>query len=369
MTKLRIVFDITPITSKPVTGIGQIIENLVGELSGMENVDLVPFALTARANLWQLKMRYPKLLGPQIPARLLRTAEYLINSLHVPLDIMIGPADAVISVDWFCPRLMHGKTVAVIADCTPVTHPQWYDTKTVKRYKTRLKTMERDADLVVAISQATRKALLKHTSVIKSNILVAYPGLPKSFSVYPSQQMMTAVRVRYGLPEEYLLFVGSENPRKNLTGLVNAMGKLKIGKGLTLPPLVVAGDEGWGATKYPSYIIRLGYVPNPDLPPLMAAARGLLYPSIIEGFGLPIIEAFAMRTPVVTGDTSSMVEIANGAAILVDPESDNDIVRGINLLLMLSQRERSLLVSHGYERLERFSFRKMAETIVKAIER
>ena len=134
------------------------------------------------------------------------------------------------------------------------------------------------------------------------------------------------VREKLSLPSEYLLFVGTLEPRKNLERLVRA-----IAADPNLPPLVVAGLDGWGHLGDVAGIdVRfVGYVDEWNLPALFDQASALCYPSLWEGFGLPILEAMSHGTPVVTSKGTSTEEVAGGAAVLVDPTSTDDILRGI----------------------------------------
>jgi glycosyltransferase involved in cell wall biosynthesis len=134
------------------------------------------------------------------------------------------------------------------------------------------------------------------------------------------------VREAYGLPSEYLLFVGTVEPRKNLTRLAEAIQHLPDAL-----PLVVAGADGWGdaAAEITGDVRFLGFVPDADLPALYAGALVFCYPSEREGFGLPVLEAMAQGTPVVTSLGTSTEEVAAGAAVLVDPFDSADIARGI----------------------------------------
>ena len=134
------------------------------------------------------------------------------------------------------------------------------------------------------------------------------------------------VREKYSLPNDYLLFVGTLEPRKNLERLVSA-----IAMDPSLPPLVVAGLDGWGEMgEVRNADVRfIGYVDDWNLPALYAQASALCYPSLWEGFGLPILEAMSHGTPVVTSRGTSTEEVAGGAAVLVDPTSTDDILRGV----------------------------------------
>jgi glycosyltransferase involved in cell wall biosynthesis len=157
------------------------------------------------------------------------------------------------------------------------------------------------------------------------------------------------VRALYRLPQRYLLFVGTVEPRKNLRGLVEAVARLDDPL-----PLIVAGAQGWGDVAIPPLgdVRFIGFVPAPDLSGLYAGAEVFCYPSEREGYGLPVLEAMAHGTPVVTSSGTATEETAGGAAILVDPRNPDDIARGVTDALA----RRDELSSRGRARAEQLTW-------------
>jgi glycosyltransferase involved in cell wall biosynthesis len=169
----------------------------------------------------------------------------------------------------------------------------------------------------------------------------------------------SAVRAKFGLPEQYLLFVGTVEPRKNLRRLTEALEI--IGAPL---PLVVAGAQGWGDAGLPnrSDVHFIGFVPDADLPALYSGAAVFCYPSEREGFGMPVLEAMSYGTPVVTSLGTSTEEVAGGAAVLVNPFSVEDIARGITEAL----EHREELSRWGLRRAARHQWSDTARMTVEA---
>jgi glycosyltransferase involved in cell wall biosynthesis len=226
----------------------------------------------------------------------------------------------------------------------------------------------RQATRVIAVSEHTRRDLIEVYGLSGDKITVVHEAADPRFCPQP-QHMVEAVRSEYGLPERYLLFVGTVEPRKNLSRLVEVFCALSA-EGLT-DGLVIAGKLGW---LYEGFLARLersparqqvtltGYVPAADLPALYSGAQALVFPSLYEGFGLPVLEAMACGTPVACSDTSSLPEIAGDAALRFDPgdpESIAEIVRG----LLQDADLRGALRKAGRQQAARFSWgRAAAET-------
>lgn len=167
------------------------------------------------------------------------------------------------------------------------------------------------------------------------------------------------VRSRYGLPSEYLLFVGTLEPRKNLRRLIQALQIC----GADLP-LVVAGAQGWGDTvaEDMTRVMFIGFIPDGDLPALYSGAAAFCYPSEREGFGMPVLEAMSYGIPVVTSKGTSTEEVAGGAAVLVDPFSVEDIARGIGTALA----DRRTLAVKGLRQAARHRWSETARLTVQA---
>ena len=183
--------------------------------------------------------------------------------------------------------------------------------------------------------------------------------------------------MKYGLERPFVLFVGTLEPRKNIPSLIRAFESLCQ----QLPDeqeldLVLAGKKGWlfedilktiGTSPQRERIVYLDYVPDAELPALYRQSEFLVYPSLYEGYGFPVVEAMACGTPVITSNTSSMKEVADGAAILVDP-ADTDELAGAMLELVVKPSERETLTRLGLERAKRYSAAITAEAVLQLYE-
>lgn len=184
----------------------------------------------------------------------------------------------------------------------------------------------RHASHIIAISEATKRDLTRFTGIHADKITVVYHGVHPRFQPIDAAESAT-VAAKYGLMSEYLLFISTIQPRKNLVRLIDAYA-WAVRSYPDLPPLALAGKQGWLATQIERRAAEmgiakrvrfLGYVDDADLPALYSGATMYLLPSLYEGFGMTVLEAMACGTPVITSNVSSLPEVAGAAAILLDP--------------------------------------------------
>lgn len=230
------------------------------------------------------------------------------------------------------------------------------------------------AQKVIAVSQATAKDLMALHHTPPDRIRVIYEAPAQSAPV-PAQHVQ-AVRERYGLERPYALFVGTIHPRKNIARLLQAYRSLFRDGGVTWD-LVLAGAAGWQSEGFDEQIAAmglnrsvcwLGYVPDEELPALLKGALFFCFPSLFEGFGLPVLEAQSYGVPVVTSNNSALPEIAGDAALLVDP-TDVDAIADAMLRLSQDEALRQRLIEAGYANVKRFSWEKAArETLAVLLE-
>jgi glycosyltransferase involved in cell wall biosynthesis len=202
------------------------------------------------------------------------------------------------------------------------------------------------ADGLIAVSENTRRDAVEILKIRPERIQVVYPGVPEAYFEVTAADVHAA-RERYRLDRPYLLSVGTVEPRKNIQGLLKAWAQLSAATREEYE-LVLAGPIGWADRATVAEVraatvgVRyLGYVPEGDLPGITAGAAALAYPSFYEGFGLPVAQAMAAGTAVLTSNVSSLPEIAGDAALLVDPRSEAEMRDGLECLLTSpSLRER-----------------------------
>ena len=205
-----------------------------------------------------------------------------------------------------------------------------------------MRTSCRHADHIVTVSAFSKKEIMRLLHVPEGKITVIPNAVDHTvYHTDYSKDQLKMVRSRYGIREDYFLYLGTIEPRKNLERLLDAYARLCREKPDT-PQLVLAGRRGWlcdgiyekaRSLNLGNKILFTGYVRQQDSPMLMCGAAAFVFPSLYEGFGMPPLEAMACGTPVITSNTTSLPEVAGDAAVLVNPKSRSEIYRAMKQML------------------------------------
>jgi glycosyltransferase involved in cell wall biosynthesis len=289
--------------------------------------------------------------------------EILWNKLHIfPVEMFTGDLDVFHAGDYLQPPVKKAKVVTTIHDLTTIKFPLYHHESTVEAQSHRLRLVRREADIILADSMATKRDIIELLGVPKEKIKVVYLAAGRQYKEYLVQNLEVKTKEaerlknKYGIEGEYFISVGTLEPRKNLRRVIEAFSVLSQ-RSLHNTQLIIAGRFGWGERLSETDKINyLGLVEDEDLPGLYAGSAGLIYPSLYEGFGLPVLEAMTVGCPVLTSDRGSLEEIAGKAAVLVDPEDIESIVWGIESLI----KDRERLITKGLKRSENFSWQKTA---------
>ena len=217
------------------------------------------------------------------------------------------------------------KALATVHDILPVLYPEHFPLKGRAYYQNALFTGTKRLRSIITVSERTKRDLVVRLQLEPRRIHVTYPGVEPRFAPITDQQLLADVRRKYRLPESFILYVGTLEPRKNVGRLLSVFRRLRE-KGLN-QSLVLAGGKGWlcddvlDAAKQMAGSVRLtGFVADEDLPALYNAADMFVFPSLYEGFGTPPLEAMACGLPVVCSNRASLPEVVGDAALSVDPE-------------------------------------------------
>ncbi|HVS88018.1 MAG TPA: glycosyltransferase family 1 protein [Candidatus Acidoferrum sp.] len=233
-------------------------------------------------------------------------------------------------------------------------------------FHTMIPAMVRRSDAVITISESTKRDLLALLKAKEEKISVVHLGVDARFQPLKDEGQLAKIRQKYSLPREFILFVGLIEPRKNLETLVDAYLAASISGQFDL---VLAGSMGWGysglmqkiANSHVGSRIRMpGYVADADLPALYSLATVFVYPSLYEGFGLPVLEAMACGAPVITSCVSSLPEVAGDAAVLIDPSDAGALTLALQQVLRDSQLRKSLS-QRARQRAQLFTWEQTAQ--------
>ena len=284
-------------------------------------------------------------------------------------ELLLGNVDVVHSTTFCVPRFhrRRRRLVVTIYDLSFVTHPEAHLAANVEHCLRGTRLAIDRADAMIAISESTRRELIEVMGAPPERIAVTPLASDPRLRRVSDPGRLAAVRRRYELPERFILFLGAMEPRKNLLRLIEAFAALKpVTRRETV--LVVAGAEGWLNDSVHARVGRLGladsvrfpgYIAEDDLAALYSLATVFAYPSLWEGFGLPVLEAMACGTPVLTSDVSSLPEVAGNAALLVSPTDVDAIADGLTRLLGDAVL-RADLAERGLRRVRAFSWERCA---------
>ena len=340
------------------TGVASYYQSLVPELikqGGDCDFVLLGYAMRRFSDLGLANKKF--FLPPRI-------MEILWNKLHIlPVETFTGDLDVFHAWDYLQPPVRKAKVVTTIHDLTTIKFPLYHHESTVEAQAHRLRWVRREADIILADSFATKQDIIELLGIPEEKIKVVYLAAGEQYEKFKNQSAKIKtveterVRKKYGTEGEYFISVGTLEPRKNLKRVIEAFSGVRSQES-GVRSLVVVGKAGWGENlSQTENVSFLGLVPDEDLPGLYAGSSGLIYPSLYEGFGLPVLEAMTVGCPVLTSDRGSLAEVAGGAAISVDPENTESIVWGIESLI----KDREKLTAKGLKRSLNFSWEKTAK--------
>lgn len=313
-------------------------------------------------------------MGPNVEMRVIPRPAKLYRALRgtrllPPVDRALGTADCMLGAGYVPWRGRNLAEIPVVYDLAFLRYPHTLARKHLYFLRWRLGSAVRNAPVVVTISEAIKDEIVEHYRLPRDRVRVVHPGcdLDRFAEGKPSSDHLD-------LPENYFLFVGTLEPRKNLFALLSAY-RLLIEEQPDTPGLVIAGGTGWRVTKLvrelgddalPDRIRSLGYVADEALPDLYAGATALVMPSHYEGFGIPPLEAMASGCPAITSGRGGLGEVVGDAGLLVDPNDPSSIAAAMKLIVD-SPQIRADLVARGRKRAAMFTWQRSGEALRDAI--
>lgn len=269
-------------------------------------------------------------------------------------------------------------TVLTIHDLSHFLHPETHEKRSVRRARRRLPVMARAADAIITPTESVRREVCEHLKTNPERVFAIPEAARACFRPLPFAQTAD-VRQRLGVGDDFLLAVGTLEPRKNLSVLVNAFEEVTRARSEDKLQLVIAGGRGWlsaplftAIEKSPARnrILLTDYLNDEDLRSLYASCRAFIYPSIYEGFGLPPLEAMACGAPVIASRTPALMETTGGAALLFDPGKVGELTQKILELLddVNGENTRRTLSAAGERRVAEFSWERTAQETLQVYE-
>jgi glycosyltransferase involved in cell wall biosynthesis len=342
---VRIVVDVSPLSHRR-TGVGNYVR---GSLRGVleasagehEVLAFAPASVRGRREI------EASLVGLDVKRRLpVMPAAHALRTLwsragKPPAELLLGRFGVLHFSDWMYPPQREGVRSTMVHDLVPLHFPDWVHERTRRMHGAKYAHAARTCDVVMVNSHFTGDDVAETLGVAREKIHVAYPGVDDGFT--PDGE-----RVDLGRP--YLLTVATLEPRKNLTTLLDAHRLL----GEDGPALAVAGAAGWGeqvSLDAPG-VVRLGFTPHAELPALYRGASVFVYPSLFEGFGMPVLEAMACGVPCVVSSHSSLDEACGDAAVRADPRDADAIADAIRQ----AHEQREELVPRGLAHARSFTW-------------
>ncbi len=295
----------------------------------------------------------------------------------LPIEAFIGPVDVFYSPDFLLPPTRARRTLVTIHDLSYVRVPECFPAPLLRYLARAVPPSIARADLILADAVSTQRDLVEVYGVPLEKVRVLYSGVDARFSPHVAPDAQARVRaLTRGKP--YVLSVSTLQPRKNYARLVEAFGKLISDSRFQISDLllVIAGGRGWLFDEVFQVVARLGlqarvvfpeFVADDDLPALYAGAMLFAYPSLYEGFGLPIVEAMACGAPVITSNASSLPEVAGEAALYFDPRDVEAMADALHRALTDASLRESLR-ARGFAQARRFSWEQAARELKESLE-
>lgn len=369
---MKIAIDLRSLSSGNVSGVENYTMNLAENLLSLDRQNQYSLFYNSFEQKPPEDFRHvnSRLLYTRIPNKILNLC---LKMNYWNIEKFTGPAD------WFfMPNLNQfsilpqTKLAITVHDLSPVVAPEFYDLK--RRlwhwFLNYQKAFDR-ANLIFAVSEYTKTDLVRLFKVEPKKIRVVYPGIDhKIYQPGISEEKLRETRNLLGLPGDYLLFLNTIEPRKNLENLIRAFELIKHPA-----HLVIAGKDGWKNKKIFKRIRRskkagkiryLGYVPESRKPFLIKMSRALVYPSFYEGFGFQPLEAMGLNVPVIASQVTAIPEVAGDSALLINPYNVADLTFAMEEILA-NRRLKDALVKKGAEHGKKFNWEKTAGLILKAL--
>ncbi len=299
---------------------------------------------------------------------------YCWFEIAIPKALKKYKPDVFLSPDNYLSLKAKTKTVLITHDLAHIHYPNEIPFLTKKFYNHYVQKYIERADQIITVSDFTKKDIIQNYGTSSDKIEVVYNACTPNFQPAEDHEK-DAIRKKYAEEQAYFFYIGSINPRKNIIRLIKAFDQFKE-KTKSPIKLLLGGRLAWQSgpikdtfenAKYKSEIKLLGYLEEEELPKVISAAKALVYISLFEGFGLPILEAMYCDTPVITSKVTSMLEVAGDAALMIDPTSVDEIANAMEEIQDKTFAES--LVQAGRKQREKFNWDRSAEQVYNCLKK
>jgi glycosyltransferase involved in cell wall biosynthesis len=292
--------------------------------------------------------------------------------LGLPFNLLVHNIDLFIFANFVSYPVLEKKNIIIIYDLSYLKYSQFGEPKNVKFLTKFVPLSIKETDHIVTISKNSKKEIINTYKVPENKISIIYPAIDNNFFKPVNSKNVNLIKKKYNLGSKYLLFMGTLEPRKNIINLIKAYRSLPK-KIIHTFNLVLAGGKGWQDKDILNFISKAqnsgykiivpGYISEKDLPALYSGAFLFLYPSLYEGFGLPVLEAMSCGCPVIASNTSSIPEVTGNAALLIDPK-DHNFIKNAIIELLEDKNLRQDLITKGFRQVQKFSWDKSAKKLI-----
>lgn len=377
---MKIAIEIQPMLDKHMTGVGWYTDNLVKHIKDFtkegDDYYLLGMDYYGRSDRLtdytssNVELKVNGIMHYGIYRRLWRLLPFLDYGKFFRVK-----ADIFHFVNFVVPPRVKGRIINTVYDMVYKTFPETMEKGNYKKLDRSLKDSCARADAIVTISENSREEIINYLGVPKDKIHIITPGV--DLTVYRPMELCEwrSVTEKYGLPDKFLLYLGTIEPRKNINTIIRAFHQF-TGLDREGYKLVVAGKKGWMFDEVFNLVKRLGiedkvifpgYIPEEDKPYIYAGATAFVFPSLYEGFGMPPLEAMACGVPVITSNSSSLPEVVGDAGIQVDSMDIDSI--SIAMHELTSKPElRKILAAKSIQRAQGFSWEDSVEKLIKLYE-
>ncbi len=276
----------------------------------------------------------------------------------------------------YAPRFSPFPTVISIMDLWHHRHPEQFAKKDLYQLTRWESYSVKRAKRIVTISEFSKSEIIKFYQYPSERITVAYPGFDK-FSLTDAKTTANKIMSKYKTGDNYLFYLGTLQPKKNLAGLIEAFAPVAGEPKYSSVKLVIAGKKGWlyeeifckvKSLGLEKRVVFTGFIGEEEKPYLISSAVAFVFPSFYEGFGIPVAEAMSLGVPVVVSKEGSLPEVGGEAAIYCNPYSVSDIARAMRQVLDLKKSQRDEIIEKGFAQVKKFSWENCAREVLKALE-